>query len=123
MNNRQKCCILYKAKKKSILGPNGCVEWTGVTNNVGYGLIEYTDEITKKRICLPIHRAVYMIKNNIELSRFQFVCHTCDNRVCINDAHLFLGTPKDNADDMGAKGRRVTIKGRVLGPRVRRTKL
>lgn len=33
------------------------------------------------------------------------VLHRCDNRVCCNPAHHFLGTKQDNSDDKVAKGR------------------
>lgn len=52
------------------------------------------------------HRASYTIATGLDPGEMQ-VCHTCDNPLCVNPRHLWLGTDLDNIADMDKKGRRV----------------
>src|SRR6185369_1645310 len=52
-----------------------------------------------------IHRFVYQIHRGSPAPSDWDVCHTCDNRRCINPLHLFAGPRLVNMIDMRNKGR------------------
>jgi len=76
----------------------GCLEWKGARRNGGYG------DITYKRTRYLAHRLSWLAHRGSIPDRL-FVCHSCDNRACIEISHLFLGTARDNVTDMIRKGR------------------
>jgi hypothetical protein len=49
-------------------------------------------------------RVAWMIYKS-EIPAGMHVCHKCDNPMCVNPDHLFLGTARDNVLDMFSKGR------------------
>lgn len=80
-----------------------CWNWTAGTSKFGYGRFRIGDKL------YSAHRVAYsLVKGDLPKGRGYHgfvVMHACDNPRCCNPAHLSLGTNRDNAKDMGAKGR------------------
>lgn len=77
----------------------GCWRWTGATINKGYGKINIEGKT------LLTHRVSWEVFNNKKIPQNDLVLHKCDNGMCVNPDHLFLGNHKDNTQDMMQKKR------------------
>lgn len=92
--------LMWRIEGRYVVDPaTGCWNWTRSTIGKGYGQCNVRH--LKERYA---HRVSYMaFKGGIPPGID--VLHTCDNLLCVNPSHLFLGTKKDNAQDMKAKDR------------------
>jgi len=76
----------------------GCWSWTGAKDRRGYGQMR----VDRKHV--SAHRMSWLIHYG-PIPDGMCVLHKCDTRECVRPDHLFLGTAKDNSQDMMTKGR------------------
>ena len=89
---------------KVIKNENGCWLYTGGKTGSGYGVL------TKNNKPVLVHRLSYNIHFG-DIPPGLCVCHKCDNPLCVNPEHLFLGTHDANMKDKMKKGRAIVNQG------------
>jgi hypothetical protein len=77
--------------------------WTASTLR-GYGQFVLRRDLYGKQAHLYAHRVAWELANDSIPAGLK-CCHRCDVPLCVNPAHLFLGTQRDNLHDGRAKGR------------------
>ena len=78
--------------------PNVCWHWKGKTLKDGYG------KITVNYKTHRTHRIAWQLMYG-KIPAELYVLHSCDNPLCVNPKHLFLGTNEENMRDMVEKSR------------------
>src|SRR5579864_963770 len=86
LTEKQKARFWSKVKKT-----DSCWEWTG-TIQYGYGLFRLPEKNFR------VHRLSYQLFYG-EIPPEKLICHRCNNRICVNPAHLYAGTSQDNVND------------------------
>lgn len=86
---------------------SGCINWIACTDK-GYGKFHFNGTL------ILSHRFAYILKHG-QILKSQCVFHKCDNPICVNHEHLFIGDRIDNDKDRNNKGRQFHARGELQG--------
>lgn len=81
-----------------------CIEWPHSKDRLGYGVACF------RGVTWSAHRLCYAWHND-GIPAGMNILHSCDNRGCVNAAHLRAGTQRENVMDAVIRGRWTCQKG------------
>lgn len=91
-------------EKVDVRGPDECWPWKGAKGKQGHGSFAIGSKRNGTNGRIQAHRLAYELHHGPIPDGLE-VCHHCDHPPCCNPAHLFVGTHKQNMEDMATKGR------------------
>lgn len=74
---------------------NTCWLWTAGKTNTGYGRFNYLNKTRAHQVSWILKHG--LIPNGLQINHKEDIC---SNKHCINPEHLYLGTQKQNVEDM-----------------------
>lgn len=95
--------------KIGLAGPDDCWLWSGGRMSAGYGQVRARGQASLA------HREAYKEIHGVDSADGLVVRHKCDVPLCVNPAHLEVGTHRDNARDKEERGRGGQLRGEAHG--------
>lgn len=87
---------------------SGCWLWSGGKSGGGYGVISRTSLFPDSPRSPYAHQMAWALAHNTWPPENHVVRHRCNTPLCVNPAHLVLGTQKQNMDDRASVGHHIT---------------
>jgi hypothetical protein len=97
---KEKLERLKKSFNERVIKQPNCWGWNGPVDQGGYPVMGCRRQCGSDRG----HRASWIIHYG-KIPKGMHICHACDNPICTNPDHLWVGTHKQNNDDKIAKNR------------------